>query len=357
MKAIFHSILLVLSISGQIEAKIAEDVISTTAGLAALEVSGVAGIPSEVITGVSKLLPKSQVGKRVKVEVKDDRLIIDVPVVIYYGFSIPTVVERIKMRVKDKIEHELGLEVGLVNVLVEGIQILQGRKKEEEMEMLKISPEVISTIAGVAALEVEGVVGIPEEIIAGVPKILERPQVSKAVHIEIEDKKVEVKVPVIVFEDMDIKELVKEIQDSIKKRIEQLTDLEVSKVSVEVKGVQVSFRKKEEERIPLKEIKKEDVVEKEIIQERIEKPQMLELLEVEKEMEDLKGFLSRVKKVVEKSGIDPAKETFRKADMFFEMAQQAMNQKDYNLSLKFIKRAKGLALQAIKITELKELEN
>ena len=97
------------------EVKIADEVVAIIAGLAATEVSSMAGnITNEL---VSKLGMKN-LSKGVRVEVLSGIVNVDVALNIAYGYSIPEVSAKVQERVKSAIENMTGLEVSIVNVRI-----------------------------------------------------------------------------------------------------------------------------------------------------------------------------------------------------------------------------------------------
>ena len=105
---------------GQIgEVRIADDVVASIAGLAALEVDGVASMAGNA---TDELL--SRVGgtnKGAKVEVVDRVVSVEMAVNLKYGFNIPTVSEKIQEKVKSAIETMTGLTVADVNIRIAGV--------------------------------------------------------------------------------------------------------------------------------------------------------------------------------------------------------------------------------------------
>ena len=69
--------------------KIADDVIATIAGLAAMEVEGVAGMAGGVTSGITEMLGKKNMTKGVKLDVNDKDVAIDLYLVVRFGVKIP----------------------------------------------------------------------------------------------------------------------------------------------------------------------------------------------------------------------------------------------------------------------------
>ncbi|MEO3944393.1 Asp23/Gls24 family envelope stress response protein [Gorillibacterium sp. CAU 1737] len=112
--------------------QIAPEVIEVIAGLAAVEVEGVAGMSGGFASGVAELLGRKNLAKGVKVEVGQREAAVDVSIVIEYGFKIPEVAGKIQDNVKKAIESMTGLDVVEVNVQIHDVQFKNQEKVVEE---------------------------------------------------------------------------------------------------------------------------------------------------------------------------------------------------------------------------------
>lgn len=112
--------------------QIAPEVIEVIAGLAAIEVEGVAGMSGGFASGVAELLGRKNLSKGVKVEVGNREAAIDVSIVIEYGKRIPEVAASIQRNVKHAIESMTGLDVVEVNVHIHGVHFKLAEKPVEE---------------------------------------------------------------------------------------------------------------------------------------------------------------------------------------------------------------------------------
>ena len=110
---------------------------------------------------------------------------------------------------------------------------------------VKISNDVIATIAGLAALEVEGV----ETITTFTDKLLKN---NNGVKIQIEEEDVNLDIMVMIDFGISIPDIALKIQENVKNTVETLTGLKVSQVNIHIQGI--SFKK---EKTELEEAKKE----------------------------------------------------------------------------------------------------
>lgn len=58
------------------------------------------------------------------VAIKDNKIIIDLHIIVSYGVSISAVAENLISNVKYKIEEFAGLEVTKINIFVEGVRVI-----------------------------------------------------------------------------------------------------------------------------------------------------------------------------------------------------------------------------------------
>jgi len=120
--------------------QIAPEVIGVIAGLAAVEIKGVAGMSGGFAGGIAELLGRKNLAKGVKVEVGQRQAAIDVSIVIEYGYKIPEVANEIQRNVKSTIESMTGLDVMEVNVHIHDVQfkILEKDKPTEDLSVLRV---------------------------------------------------------------------------------------------------------------------------------------------------------------------------------------------------------------------------
>jgi len=112
--------------------KIAVDVVSTIAGIATTEINGVASMYGTIAGGIAEILgAKKNPGKGVKVEMKEDSVVVDLYVIVEYGIRIPEIAWEIQENVKENIETMTGLKVEKVNIHIEGVNFGNEKKKDE----------------------------------------------------------------------------------------------------------------------------------------------------------------------------------------------------------------------------------
>ncbi|MEF9990061.1 MAG: Asp23/Gls24 family envelope stress response protein [Christensenellaceae bacterium] len=108
----------------------ANEVIATIAGLAAIDIAGVAGMSGGFVDGFVELLGKKNLSKGIKVEVGSEEVAVDIALVVDYGYAIPDVAQNIQLSVMKAIETMTGLKVVEVNISVAGIKFKENARTE-----------------------------------------------------------------------------------------------------------------------------------------------------------------------------------------------------------------------------------
>ena len=111
--------------------RIADEVVSIIAGLAATEIEGVAGMSGGIAGGIAEMLGKKSLTKGVKVEVGEKETAVDLYMIVKYGARVPDVAIAVQENVKKAIENMTGLTVVEVNVHVQGVGFAEETEEEE----------------------------------------------------------------------------------------------------------------------------------------------------------------------------------------------------------------------------------
>lgn len=118
--------------------RIADEVVSTVAGLAAADVEGVASMSGGWSTDLVEKLGRKNFGKGIKVEVADEQTKIDIFIVVEFGYQIPEVAGNVQKEVKMAVETMTGLSVTTVNVHIVGVSMKKLAGNEETSDDLII---------------------------------------------------------------------------------------------------------------------------------------------------------------------------------------------------------------------------
>ena len=112
-------------------------------------------------------------------------------------------------------------------------------KKAEKFGIgtVRIADEVVGTIAGLAATEVNGIAGMSGGLVGGIAEMLGKKNFSKGVKVEVGEKEAAVDLYIIVEYCVRIPDIALTVQEKVKSAIENMTGLEVVEVNVHVQGV------------------------------------------------------------------------------------------------------------------------
>ena len=115
--------------------RIADEVVSIIAGLAATEVEGIAGMSGGIAGGIAEMLGRRNFAKGVKVEVGEKEAAVDLYIIVKSGVRIPDVALAAQENVKQAIENMTGLSVVEVNIHVQGVGFPDEEDKTEEVRV------------------------------------------------------------------------------------------------------------------------------------------------------------------------------------------------------------------------------
>ena len=113
--------------------------------------------------------------------------------------------------------------------------------KTNTLGKINVSVEAIASLAGAAATECYGVVGMASQkaLKDGLYELLKRENYSRGVIVEDGETGINVDVYIIVGYGMKISEIVYEVQKKVKYVLETTLDIEISAINVYVQGVSV----------------------------------------------------------------------------------------------------------------------
>jgi uncharacterized alkaline shock family protein YloU len=105
--------------------------IATIANQAVHQCYGVVGMSSKgLVNGIAQLLSRDS-RRGLDVLIKDNKIVIDIYVIVEYGIPIRVVAESIQHTVKFHVEKALGLPVEAVNVFVQGLRLSKNQNDEK----------------------------------------------------------------------------------------------------------------------------------------------------------------------------------------------------------------------------------
>ncbi len=103
--------------------RISPEVIAVVAGIAVEEAEGVAGMSGGIVDGIAQRLGRKDFGKGIRVSLKEEKVLLDLNVVIEYGAPLLETAEKLKQNVRSTVEEVTGLTVAAVNINVSGINM------------------------------------------------------------------------------------------------------------------------------------------------------------------------------------------------------------------------------------------
>lgn len=110
---------------GRVE--IAPEVIQVIAGLSASQVNGVADLAGGMVEDLNQLLGRKNPRKGIRVNL-GEKTIIEIGIIVQYGFHIPDVGREVQESVKSTVEMMTGLRVDQVIVRVDGVKMAATEK-------------------------------------------------------------------------------------------------------------------------------------------------------------------------------------------------------------------------------------
>lgn len=123
------------------------------------------------------------------------------------------------------------------NLVIENKEIVA-----ENDESIKISNDVVASIAGVAVSEVPGVYGMA----GGITEIFGKKGLTKGIKVEVGEKETKIDVNIIVEYGARIPDVAFKIQNRVKKAVETMTGLKVANVNIHIQGINIPEKRSEE---------------------------------------------------------------------------------------------------------------
>ncbi len=105
--------------------EIDNEVVAQYAGSSAIESFGVVGMAAvNMKDGFAKLLKRESLSRGVSVTIEENKITIDLHIIVSYGVSIAAVAENLISNVKYKVEEFTGMVVEKLNIFVEGVRVI-----------------------------------------------------------------------------------------------------------------------------------------------------------------------------------------------------------------------------------------
>jgi uncharacterized alkaline shock family protein YloU len=114
--------------------------------------------------------------------------------------------------------------------------MISANDRRSELGAVRIQNEVVGIIAGIAASEVNGIVGLGGGFSLG--EVFGRKSFNKGIKVEIGNGETAIDLYIIVEYGRNIPEVSYQVQQSVKRAVENMTGLTVVEVNVNIEGVQ-----------------------------------------------------------------------------------------------------------------------
>lgn len=123
----------------------------------------------------------------------------------------------------------------------QGVWRFMGKDVSTELGQITISDEVIALIAGMAATECYGLVGMASRNIQdGIAELLGMENLSRGVEVKLAGDEVVIDLYIVVEYGTKITEVAHNVMDKVRYVVESMTGLKVARVNITVQGVRVT---------------------------------------------------------------------------------------------------------------------
>ena len=100
---------------------ISTEVLAVLAGAAAMETEGVGAMAAGLGSDMAELVGRKVVAKGVRIVIAEEKISIDLSILVKYGYAVPTVAKAVQEAVMSAVVNTSGLDVACVNVNVAGV--------------------------------------------------------------------------------------------------------------------------------------------------------------------------------------------------------------------------------------------
>jgi len=122
------------------EINVTEETIGNIVSLNLADVKGVVGSRKSIIKEITDMLRGDtseneieEASRNIKVEIKDNKPLINLYIVIKYGVRIPDIAWDIQSRVKEGIMKKLGIDINEIDIHVQGIQFPKKTQSRKDL--------------------------------------------------------------------------------------------------------------------------------------------------------------------------------------------------------------------------------
>jgi len=129
------------------EINISKETIRYIVSLNLADVKGVVGNKKTVKNEISEMLMGntniiSNASNNIKIEIKDNKIFIDLFTIIKYGVRIPDIAWDIQNRIKEELIRKIGTDASEINIHIQGIQFPKKAQSKKELVAPDLSIQV-----------------------------------------------------------------------------------------------------------------------------------------------------------------------------------------------------------------------
>ena len=146
--------------------------------------------------------------------------------------------------VEEKVVEEKNVEASKDTSKEEIIAVESTMENDNDNSGINISEEVVATIAGIAAAEVNGVASMNGGFVGGLSEMLGKK--TKGVKVQVGEKDTVIDINLTVEYGARIPDIAWEVQNKVKTQVESMTGLNVVAVNIHVQGVSMPKKNKPE---------------------------------------------------------------------------------------------------------------
>ncbi|MHB8155004.1 MAG: Asp23/Gls24 family envelope stress response protein [Candidatus Omnitrophota bacterium] len=111
-------------------------------------------------------------------------------------------------------------------------------ESRNELGVLRIHKNVISSISSIASIEIEGVKKVGRDLKSGLAELLGKKNFS-AIKVDIsKNEEVRVQIPLIIKYGYNIPEIASRVQENVRLALEKMSNLCVKEINVNVQGIE-----------------------------------------------------------------------------------------------------------------------
>lgn len=112
----------------------------------------------------------------------------------------------------------------------------------QPLGLINIAPHAVATVAGIAAMQCYGIVGMASRNLQdGISELFTgKDNVTKGIEVSIEDDTVNITLYIIVEYGVRIQEVARNVIDAVKYAVESQLGLQTSQINVVVQGVRIN---------------------------------------------------------------------------------------------------------------------